>query len=89
MIINWLRQHKERQEKPHASNHMFVLSGHTIQAVVLKPKKLRSICISGDELLNYSLRFKLVVFHLPKNGYIYTYNMSKYIHFLANGRQLI
>ena len=42
-----------------------------------------------QQLANYSLRSKLVVFHLSKSGCIYTYNMSKYIHFLANERQLI
>ena len=49
----------------------------------------KSVLQIFNKTVNYSLRSKLVVFHLLKNGCIYTCNMSRYIHFLTNGRQLI
>ena len=39
--------------------------------------------------LYYSLSSKLYVIHLTKSGYIYTCNMSRYIHFYINVSHLI
>ena len=59
-----------------------------------------AICIGGlkfflrgdgkiCKLQYYSLRSKLIVLHLSKSRCIYIYNMSRYIHFLTNEKQLI
>ena len=81
-----------RTEKIYKNSRRCIKGCHTKKKTTTPSSLLKlssEMKLDGTTLQLYSLRSKLVVFHLSKSGYIQTCYKYRYIHFLVNRRQLI